>query len=420
MTRYLPPQPDMAHLKNEAKALLKAHAQRDPQVIPILQHMRDYADMDAKVIFDLPIKLAQMQFALSMEYGFNHWHDLRKAVAALNPKPGYTMTFDGNATLLPDPPVGYSQANRFVSGLTMMLDYAGADVDITDMAGDTGMAFILQADALLHPFENNLKQLDIGWWPNDGWGAWSRLDFISRVHGMNLRTLAYDTKAYLLDASKFYHKHFQQPIRQSLEQGLPVLAESVDITLITGMDAGDPNALGQLTCVGECNITRMQQYPWCVAIIDGTRPTITRKQADKQALGYAIALGRDEVDLSDYPGKYSGIKAWRLWQEQLKDAEMAGPHFYNANVRGNLIKNRQSAVVYLKQMATRHDASLLSAFEMAITDYQSIVELLKQTDTSKEGFELGDGRIQLVKQIDQLIHLEAQAHEHLQPIIDLM
>lgn len=421
MTRFLPPSPQLSHVKNEAKALLKAHAQRDPNVLPVLRHMHDLASLDDEAIFALPIKLSQMQFALAMDYGFINWHALRKAIASVNPVDGFTKGIQGKATMLPDPPAGYPHANRLVAGVTMMLDYAGVMGDIVDMAGDTGMAFILQADELLHPFGNNLKQLDMGYWPLDGWGLWARLDFINSIYGCKLIHLVGDYKTYEKDPAAYYSKQYRPTIRQALDQHLPVLADCcVDVVLVTGMDEGEPDLLGQLTCVAENKIQRISQYPWYITYMDGTCPTITRHQADKQALIYAIALGCDQVDLSHLPGKLSGSKAWRLWQDQLKEPELAGPHYYSANVRGHLIKNRNSAIAYLKQMASRHDASLHDVFDTAINDYQAIVNLLEQTDTSKDGFEKGDGRINLVKQIDQLIHLESQAHQHLQDIVDMM
>ncbi len=421
MTRFLPPSPQLSHLKNEAKALLKAHAQRDQDVLPVLRHMRDLTHLDDEVIFGMPIKLAQMQFALAMDYGFSNWHHLRKTVASINPVEGYTQTLQGKAIQLPDVPGGYPNTNRWVAGMVMMLDYVGAMVDIVDMAGDTGIAFIFQADELLHPFGNNLKQLDMGYWPLDSWGVRTRQEFINAIHGQKITFLPSDYKAYDRDPAAYYRQHFRRTIRQALDEHLPVLGDCcVDIVLITAMDEGEPDVLGQLTCVEKNELVRMKQYPWNVAIFDGSCSTITRHEADRQALEYAIALGRDEVDLSAYPGKLSGIKSWRLWQEQLKYPELAGPHYYSANVRGHLICNRKAAIAYLRQMALRYRSSAMQAFETAIADYQAIVRLLEQTDTSKDGFENGQGRNDLVQKIGQLIDLESQAHEHLQQIVELM
>ena len=97
-------------------------------------------------------------------------------------------------------------------------------------------------------------------------------------------------------------------------------------------------------------LRRLPHFPWEVSVPGEPGDPIDRHQADIEALEWAIRLGRDEVDLSGLPGKSSGRKSWALWSSQLADAELRGPHFWHANVVGNLWINRANAAAYLREM----------------------------------------------------------------------
>jgi hypothetical protein len=79
--RRLPPNPNLDHLKYQAKDLLKAHAARSPEVAQRLRefHPRFNRTTDA-AIFDAELSLSDAQLAIARESGFPSWPRLKKHV----------------------------------------------------------------------------------------------------------------------------------------------------------------------------------------------------------------------------------------------------------------------------------------------------------------------------------------------------
>ncbi len=79
--RPLPPNPDLRHLKHQAKDLLKDHAARDPGAAQRLRefHPRFRRSSDEE-IFTAPLKLADAQLAIARESGFPNWARLKRRV----------------------------------------------------------------------------------------------------------------------------------------------------------------------------------------------------------------------------------------------------------------------------------------------------------------------------------------------------
>jgi len=384
MVRFLPPQADLDHLKNEAKALHRAHKNREPEVCPVLRHLHRFGDATDEEILAADVLLTEVQFALAMDYGFGSWQHLRQAAMGLKPPDGYQADAEDGAVILPDPPAGDGGRNRFASAFSMAMSYLGASADLTTVVGDTGLAFILQADALHHPHGANMKNLDIGYWPLGAWGATRRFDFLGRAHGIPLNPLPFFKDEYTADPAGHYRKHHEAAIAASLRAGRPVVAVAQDTYVVFGLDGGNPPLLGQMSCQTEANLHRLEQFPWNVILLGEPGEPMDRRHADAEALDYAVRLGRDEVDLSDLPGKSSGRRSWELWAEQLADEELCGPHFYHANVLGHLKQNRAAAAEYLQTMGRRHPSPVQAALDAAASTYGKILERLSQADCGKE------------------------------------
>src|SRR5438270_141870 len=76
--KRLPASPSLDHLKHQAKDLLKMQAARDIQAAQLIRefhpHFKQATD---EQIFDTPLTLADAQFTLSREYGFQNWTRLK-------------------------------------------------------------------------------------------------------------------------------------------------------------------------------------------------------------------------------------------------------------------------------------------------------------------------------------------------------
>src|SRR5262249_17955524 len=79
--RRLPSNPNLDHLRYQAKDLLKAHAARDLDAAQRLRefHPRFKTATDA-AIFDAPFKLTDAQLAIARESGFPSWARLKKHI----------------------------------------------------------------------------------------------------------------------------------------------------------------------------------------------------------------------------------------------------------------------------------------------------------------------------------------------------
>jgi hypothetical protein len=79
--KALPPHPNLAHLKSQAKDLLTARASRDPQAAQRIRefHPRFQEGTDA-TIFDAQFRLSDAQLTIARERGFASWARLKRHI----------------------------------------------------------------------------------------------------------------------------------------------------------------------------------------------------------------------------------------------------------------------------------------------------------------------------------------------------
>jgi len=80
MSKFLPDRPNLDHIKNEAKALLKAHKHGDPGVCGTFRHLARLRDASDKEVLAARVSLQEAQHALACEYGFKSWKALANLV----------------------------------------------------------------------------------------------------------------------------------------------------------------------------------------------------------------------------------------------------------------------------------------------------------------------------------------------------
>lgn len=409
MVRFLPPQPNLDHLKNEAKALQKARRKGDSEACQVLRHVSHLGDASDEEIASADVPLSEVQFALAMEYGFASWQELRDVIVGMKPPENYEPQAHGDAMILPNPPAGTGEVNRLAAALHLALSYLGAPADPTTVAGDSGRAFILQADSLHRPYGADIKQLDIGWWPVDHWGVMLRLDALGRAYGIPMREIPASMAEYKADPALHYRKYYEAEVTQSLRAGRPVVAVCRDICVVFGFDGGNPPLLAQVACKDKHDLQRVAEFPWTVVLLGEPSEPMERRQADAESLDFAVRLSREEIDLSHLPGKSTGRRSWELWLSQIRDAELCGPHFYHANVVGCLRQDRRSAVSYLRTMADRHDGDMAAHLVAAAGIYGDVLGRLGEADTSKDVMADAAGRDALATVVEAVAQLEVRA-----------
>ena len=288
--------------------------------------------------------------------------------------------------------------------------------------GDSGLAFIFQADSQHKPYNNRIHQLDMGWWPLDQWGIAHRLDFLGKVSGVRLRLITSPTdNDNTADPAGLYHQYLDAEVNNCLRTGPPAVAITSCPCVIFGHDDGIPPLLVQQPGQKEVDIRRTEHLPWAVILPEEPETPMDRHQADFEALTYGLRLGRDEPDLSYLPGKSSGLKSWHLWIEQLEDPELRGPHFYHTNVIGHLWLNRLSAAGYLRDMSTRYRSPIKEALNTGAFKYDSIVDILTQAfDGLEEALKTEKGTANRISLIRKAKSHEVEAQEQLAAIIEMM
>jgi hypothetical protein len=78
MTKSLPSNPSLKHLRLEAKNILKAHKAADVSCCGILRNLNQFKDKPDKEILKAEVGLQEVQFALAMEYGFDSWTEMKR------------------------------------------------------------------------------------------------------------------------------------------------------------------------------------------------------------------------------------------------------------------------------------------------------------------------------------------------------
>jgi len=428
MTRVLPPQPNLDRLRNEAKSLLKACRAGDASVCKTFALRKRFHKVSDEKILTAKISLHEAQFALSMDYGFRSWDDLRHHVINMTTPPESETEARPGALLLENPPAGAGNSNRVVRGIGMMLSHADLPNDYHTLMGDSGAAFILQADSKATPFGKPVKQIDIGWWPLASWGALMRSDFFGRTVGRSL-VLKHIHKGNPTADQKV---RVRQEVTEILGAGQTCLAMADHWYAITGLDNGEPPLLGVRTVFDGHELRRLPEWPCTLLMLGKPVPVLDRAEADRRALAHAIALARDDIEElvksavdcplqggRDANGKTTGQASFALWARLLRDPDGWGAHFYHANVVFHLAINRRSAPIYLRAIADRRPEAA-KPLQAAAGVYERILTTLSSADTSKEIMLKPDGREALAMLVEEIAELEAKAIDDVENAFKVM
>jgi len=327
--------------------------------------------------------------------------------------------------MLPAVPHG-GPGNSYARGLSIALSYAGTPTDYDSIMGDTGMAFILQAEEG-GPIVNG--SVDVGWWPLGAWGVEHRVGFLAQTAGRDIRVIAAIPDDYQADPAAHYQRQYAREITTSLASGRPVLAEQDLCFVITGLDNGKPPILGMCPLAEERKAVRDTEYPWGLMVLGDVRERMDRLAADREALRYAAALGQDAVEVSvpepwdewnPITNRTTGQKSFALWQQALRDTEHLGEPRYHANMVLHLGLNRRSAVVYLRAMAKRHPQAAAVHLNAAADQYQQVLAALEAADTSEAAMNGREGRERLAHLVGRCAEIEAKAVGEIEQAVEAM
>ena len=310
-------------------------------------------------------------------------------------------------------------------------------VDYDTAMGDLGAAFAMQADA------DSLKRYDghhdVGWWPMEPL-CFVRLGFLARTTGREIREVAGPAKGPATDFTAFYRRRFEPAVRSSVDDRKPCLAGFGDWwCIVTGYDTRTPCLYGMCTNQkeGEEKVDRVEldRPPGWLLVFGDVLHRIDRKAADREALRFAIKLHHDRVlgtgaeqpedsplrgARKGYDGWCTGVNAFRCWEEWTRDERREQVARTHANSKGFLVRNRRTAIRYLRAMRQRHPKPVAYCLDNAILRYEEVIRETSALDTSPNGVSTPEGRLKMVAGIERIIEIENGAVAALERAVEVM
>ncbi|MDD5706567.1 MAG: M56 family metallopeptidase [Kiritimatiellae bacterium] len=301
-------------------------------------------------------------------------------------------------------PGGNASWNAFAGGLTIALNYTGAQTDHDTVMGDLGLAFICQASDQATRYDG---ALDAGWWPL----AWdclpTLLERTSPAFGIRFVWLEGDYEQYKANPRQCFRDTIEHGLKSSVVGGRPVLANHGGWQVVVGYDEQE-FPLMSFCPRGEQRIGRLDKHPILAVTLGEAVPRMSREAADIAALKQAVALHRDRIPMPN--GYLTGGKAMALWATCLRDTNHLGEARWHANVVHNLILNRRSAVAYLRSMAKRRPKETAAHLDVAADRYEAVIAALQKCDTSDAALvNPANGRETLAKLVESVAATEVQA-----------
>jgi hypothetical protein len=98
MTRSLPTAPNLEHLKKQAKDLRKSHGNKNTECCEVLKLLHQYRELSNDGILNSELSLNEAQLALSLDYGFKSWGELKKHVLGRMDKLKYLHIHCGDSS----------------------------------------------------------------------------------------------------------------------------------------------------------------------------------------------------------------------------------------------------------------------------------------------------------------------------------
>lgn len=296
---------------------------------------------------------------------------------------------EGSRVRVTDVPPASGEGNGYLQGLETLLQHEGTPVSYNRLMGLSGIAFILQADTG-HIWDG---QVDTGWWPLDPWGLGLRKAFLAHAVGQEIEEYGYffreDASGETRDLPGLYRKEIQQPLETRINAGKLALGPlcPADATwgfVISGYDKStgiQPPIFGRCARDTKGDFGRCPNWPQGVLILGERISALPTTHADIQALRYAVALAHDNAGPADakYKGRrFTGQKSFAAWAGILRDVDKPTSDHGSANVKGNLIRNRQAAIAFLRDVASRQTGRAAGELENAAQGYETVVELAQQ------------------------------------------
>ncbi len=372
MSRTLPVRPDFTQLKHQAKDLLHAHERKDRSACDVLRRLRRFASADDAVIFDKPLALHEVQYALAMEYGFASWNAMKRYVEKVTGRPS-PVRREKNRTYvtgLETHGIGCKDEhdNSVIACIAGVMATLGEDFSYPYLMGASGAAFRVQ---MRTP----------SWCPSAACAG----------VGYNCISSAMAVTGYRLTSLPVEHDPDPQTamskanplVVESIEHGVPVITLSEEAGLVVGYRA-DGQQIVRPYELHKDGYEDTDKRPWLFGIIEPHDVPMDRRQAVTGSLRLAVTLAKTER----FGNYLSGFAALEHWTEALLDDAMFAaltPDNWFPPAHGNgycypcLWSARLNAERYLREVCAEFDEPVHSKLQELAGLYQRMHQTLART-----------------------------------------
>jgi hypothetical protein len=307
MSRILPVQPSLEHLRKEAKALRKSHQGGDAAVCPTLRRLHRFAQAADADILAADVTLAEVQFALALDYGFASWPALKAHVTGHNRAAGVRrengrVWVDGVPALA----WGTDRECTFPGAMEAALAVTDAPMSYADLMGYSALAFRVRW------YQGETGQR---WCPSSCVGEFAEpIQAVGQVSGWTFR-------AYWPWGATAEEKAALAPeIVASVDAGRPVLVydAGVNVAVAYGYEDGGSRLLvkqyGSDVCLPAGEIGPM------VLLLAERQQPLPAREALRQGLTTAAHNWRTEREAHQHGCYLLGDAALRGWAHDLGHA----------------------------------------------------------------------------------------------------
>lgn len=324
MSRSLPVSPCLEHLKNEAKALLRAQQKGEPAVCSVLRHLRQFAQAPDADILQADIGLQEVQYALAMEYGFESWAKLKQHVESLTGKP--TLRRDNGAVWIDGlPELRWKQGKEctFCGSMEVALAATEQPCSYEDLMGYSGIALRVRMK------EDMCPSSAVGELP-DEYNAIERTTGWSFPGDVQFGQKNPDRGA------------ITRRVVASIDAGLPVMAynDYLDMAVIYGYEqAGQVLWWNEYYRRGLPHKMPAEQVGPLQSYIGPKRPGMTAVEQLRASLQLAVLNWRRGTHDGGIPGRmyHYGQAAYDLWIDILQHLDRVDPKELPRMMHGNCI-----------------------------------------------------------------------------------
>jgi hypothetical protein len=175
----------------------------------------------------------------------------------------------------------------------------------------------------------------------------------------------------------------REAIVESIDDGVPVMCESEEESLIVGYENGGKELLVRPYMARKDGYSTMKRWPWGVRILKKKAKLPDRRRTLVRSLEIAVELANTKR-FADYAG---GFAAYKVWIDDLLDKsryENQGPKAIAGMMVGNghcyysLVDARASAAIYLRSIAEEFDKDVAPHLLKAADLYQQIFDTLNK------------------------------------------